>query len=116
MTQRAHAGADGNELFEKTQNLGKGAILGAGAWVGNNNGEGITASGEVLEIDPDHELSRIAIQGADRVRAANELAIAMDGGDRHFTGPKYEFVGTALWSESYTVGRRILNALSGNSA
>lgn len=114
MTQRARAGADGYELFEITQNLGNAAILGAGAWIGSNNGKGITASGEVLELDPDHVLSGIAIQGANTVRAANDLAIAMDGGDTRFTGSKYEFVGTALWSASYRTGRRILNALSGN--
>ena len=111
MDQRARAGATGYELYDLTVALGRNAILGTGTWNSVNDGQGITSSGDEVELDLEHPLTQIAVQIAHSMKALNGLATMMDGGDTSFSPTKHQFLNRGLDTAAYKAGRKILTSL-----
>ena|SRR3989344_1400389 len=111
MDFRAKKGATGYELMGYQTGLGKAAVMGAGAWVGVNDGQNITMSGESLELDSEHPLSQIAINAANAMRALNTLTTTMDEGNDHFSPEKTVHLQQGLDDIAHRAGCRILRHL-----
>ena len=113
MNLQAKSGATGYELIDYQKGLGKAAVMGAGAWVGVNDGQNITMSGESLKLDPEHPLSQIAIEAANAMRALNNLTTTMDNGDDRFSPRKTVHLQQGLDDIAHQAGCRILKHLHG---
>lgn len=109
---RAQSGADGYELFELSQGLGRTALSATNTWIGYNGNNGATSAGEIIEVDPEDPLSQIALRGAAQMRGLNELSTAMDGGNDHWSPEKHQFLNNGFFSITYRIGRLLLNALA----
>jgi hypothetical protein len=103
--------ASGHEHFDIVSGLGRLALMGIGTWIGKNDGKGITFSGEPVEIDPKHPLTRLVLTCSVKMGALNDMSFAMNGECSGFLPERYVFLRQNLDGTGYEIGMKILKYL-----